>query len=283
MAQAVPNATPGSVIFTYDAPYSVYLRTLEDQWKTRDEREASNQWEEVRDLAHVLECARNGLDCSMDLLPSSKSVAIIDIAPGERGNEVVTVAQLDYAKIPGEHPDTINYQVADEFLNSLRTCTTDIHTRILVLQDCQPWQPAPGESLRFPGKDWAFQTLFNIHLLGIELDLAPAHVCFLMRQYRRESCTRRYLHPTLVDTCVNFETIRDEPTQPEKIYEIHGRDTQIWRLGHRVQRDNIALSLGRKRFGDGSPHTGNYTWSSHRKSFKLTALSFYHSGGVSHL
>jgi hypothetical protein len=245
MAQAVPNLTPGGVLFTYDAPYSVHLRTLQ------------GQWDEARVLEDTLQYAReevkhHGMERTAPLSGSmhSRFAAIIDIAPGQRGNEVVTVAQLDDAQRFKEQSRTINYEAADGFLNSLRTCATDIHTRILILQDRQPWQVK---------QDWAHQTLFSSHLLGIELGLAPAHVAFLLRLRDQESYTRRYRYPTLVDTCIKFRTTRDETYPPEMIHERTFNLRMIYdrsRVGYQVRHDNVALYLGRKTFGHGSPHTG---------------------------
>lgn len=234
MAQVVPKMSPGSLLLDPNAPYSRYLRALKDVSYDAKRPEAA------------LHVARQTLDGERDLskpgpVRSARNAhlaAIIDISPVQGGNSVANVAQLDEAQLEGEHLGTINSKVADAFFDSLRTCAADIHTRVVVLQDYMPVQSE---------HDRAVQTLFNSHLLGIELDLAPAHVCNFLRHRYQQSYTSRYLHPPLVDACVRFET---SPTsQDETVPE---------------QRNNIASYLGRKKTGDGFPHTGKHIWSFYR-------------------
>jgi hypothetical protein len=145
------------------------------------------------------------------LLPSSTSVQ-------DSGNDVVVVAQLDKAQIQGEHAGTINLGAVDGFLGSLRHCATNIHRRIIVLQH---------SSSRDSEDDRSIQALFNSHLLGFELGLAPAYVSYLS-QDRRIQGLQRWWHMR---------------TYPSLMFGQIGKTAKI------------ALYLGRRSFGDGSPYT----------------------------
>ena len=169
MAQTLPNASSGDVLFTYDAPYSQYLRALSDEW------------DQAKCLEATLQEARKELDYlpafskRREPLASKDNLcfaAIVDICPRQSGNDVVVVAQLDNAQIQGERTGTINLGAVDGFLGSLRHCATNIHTRIIVLQH---------SSSRDSEDDRPIQALFNSHLLGFELGLAPAYVSYLNR------------------------------------------------------------------------------------------------------
>lgn len=227
MAQVVPNTSPSSVMLSPDAPYSQYLRALKIE-------------ENDYYLEHVLQSARAELDGLRDIPRSRRPLtsnswfaAIVDIRPGQDGNDVVVVARLDKAQIQGDHLGTINFGVADDFLNSLRTCAVDVHTRVVILQD----------SVKSMSEDdRAIEALVNSHLLGFELDLAPAYVCQLSLRKRGWGLSHMHMYqiPGLKDKFVNFEMS-------------HG------------QSDNVALHLGRRTFGDGSPYTGKIVWISHRR------------------
>jgi hypothetical protein len=227
MAQAVPNTSPASLLLTPNAPYSQYLRALESESK------------EAKSLEFWLEETRGGLDHQRALWRSrqplddnSNFAAIIDICPGQIGNDVNVVAQLNKAQVRGEHLGTINPDAVDGFVDTLRHCATNIHTRIIVLQGSPFTQPKDEDSQ-------AIEALFNSHILGFELDLLPARVLQLSqwRDHQIPTHMFRYQYPSLMDACATFT-----------------------RSNGRIV--NIAIHLGRKSFGDGTPYTGECMWSS---------------------
>lgn len=89
--------------------------------------------------------------------------------------------------------------------------------------------------------DQLIELLLYTRILGYELDLIPAYVCHLSQRKRHQklSYMLKHQHPNLVDASLNFEMS-------------YG------------QSDNVALYLGRRSFGDGSPYTGKVDWKSRR-------------------
>jgi hypothetical protein len=216
MAQVVPDTSPGKLLLTPDAPYSVYLRAL------------GSVWDEARDLGTSLHHTRRILEsCRAPRTPQQpidhnlSSAAVIDIRPGQIGNEVVVVARLDKDEVRGEHTGTINSDAVNGFMDSLRHCTASTHTRMIVLQDSVLGQ--------FEGiSDIAIELLFKSHLLGSELGLTPAYVSYLSQNGRGQSFRRLWWH------------MRTYPSLT---------------FGQSCKTAKIALYLGRRSFGDGYPHT----------------------------
>jgi hypothetical protein len=227
MTQIVPTASSGSLLLSPNAPYSLYLRALESESKQAQFLEFwLNRMRRGLDDQRALGRSRRPLD------DDSNFAAIIDICPGQIGNDINVVAQLNKAQIQGMHLGTINLDAVDGFLVTLRHCATNVHTRIIVLQELG--------STQFEDEDYqAIEALFSSHVLGFELDLLPAHVLQLSswRGYREISHRSEYQHPSLMDACANFEKSN----------------------GLIV---NIATYLGRRSFGDGTPYTGKCMWSS---------------------
>jgi hypothetical protein len=181
MAQVVPTASPSSLLLTPDAPYSVYLRALKHEG-----------WGDYG-LEYWLQRMRDNLDSVRGLstsrrpsIKNSQLAAVVDIRSEQGVDDVaVVVAQLDKVQIQGERVGTINSGVTDDFLDSLRTCAANVHTRIIILQDLvDDWY----------GDDRKIERLFTSHLLGIELNLSPAYVCGLLQDehYALASHMRRY-------------------------------------------------------------------------------------------
>jgi len=150
--------------------------------------------------------------------------AIIGIRPGHGGNDVLVMARLEKRQTRGDHMGQIDLRPTESFVSKLQACAPDIHTRIIILQD----SVTPKSE-----DDRAVEALLNSHILGIGLDLVPAYVRHLSQRNEKNKVSqmRRYQHPILMDACVNFDMS-------------HG------------QSNNVALYLGRKIFGDGSPHIG---------------------------
>jgi hypothetical protein len=235
MAQTVPTASPGSVSFTYNAPYSQYLRALSDEWDQAASLEKTLQ--EAREELDVLRASSKKRE-PLDSENNACFAAIVDVCPGQSGNNVVVVAaELDKDQIQGEHRGTVNMGAVDGFVDSLRHCATNVHTRMIVLQDAALQQSEDDDSI---------QALLNSHLLGFELGLTPAYVCHLSQwgNPQRLSHMRRY--PSL-----EFNMRRGNS-----------------RSGH------IALYLGRKSFGGSSPYTSECMCSSRRTMLKLTCSHF---------
>lgn len=174
MAQVAPTANPGSLLLDKNPPYSLYLRAL------------GNEWGEANLLEKLLQDARRVLDNQRALRRSQQPLGnwnlatIIDICPRQIGNDVNVVAQLDKAQIQGEHLGTINQDAVDGFVDTLRHCATNIHTRIIVFQTFVFSQS---------DEELAIEALFHSHILGFELDLLPACVTRLsqMRKFRNGS------------------------------------------------------------------------------------------------
>jgi hypothetical protein len=228
MAQTVPNAGPGDVLFTYDAPYSQYLRALGDEWGQAKRLEA-RLGEARKELDHLRTLSRR-----REPLASNDNLcfaAVVDIWPGQSGNDVAVVAELDKAQIQGEHTGIINLDPVNGFLGSLRHCAANVHTRIIVLQhsslvsseDDQPIQALVNSS----EDDRPIQALFNSHLLGSELGLTPDYVSYLSQNRHTQGLWRQW----------------------------HLRTPPSFTLGWSGTNANIALYLGRRSFGDGSPYT----------------------------
>jgi hypothetical protein len=120
-----------------------------------------------------------------------------------------------------------NQGAVDGFVDTLRHCATNIHTRIIILQEA---------ILSQSDEDDAIEVLFHSHILGFELDLLPACVTRLsptsMRKFQNvSSYMSRYQHTSLMDASANF-----------------GMSSG--------QSGNVAMYLGRRSFGDGTPYTG---------------------------
>jgi hypothetical protein len=147
--------------------------------------------------------------------------AIIEIRPGQIGNELVVVARLNKDEVRGEHVGTINLDAVNGFMDSLRHCTASTHTRMIVLQDSVLGQ-SEGIS------DTPIELLFKSHLLGSELGLTPAYVSYLSQNGRVQSFRRLWWHMR---------------TYPSLMFGQSGKNAKI------------ALYLGRRSFGDGSLHT----------------------------
>jgi hypothetical protein len=207
MVQAVPTPSPGSLLLNQ-------AKSLEG--KLQDAREWLVM---LRRRPQRREPLASGDDACF--------AAIVDICPGQTGNDVNVVAQLDKAQIQGEHLGTINQGAVDGFVDTLRHCATNIHTRIIILQEA---------ILSQSDEDDAIEVLFHSHILGFELDLLPACVTRLsptsMRKFQNvSSYMSRYQHPSLMDASANF-----------------GMSSG--------QSGNVAMYLGRRSFGDGTPYTG---------------------------
>jgi hypothetical protein len=164
MAQAVPTPSPGSLLLNQDAPYSQYLRALSDEWDQANSLEGK-----LQDAREWLVMLRRRPQRREPLASGDDAcfAAIVDICPGQTGNDVNVVAQLDKAQIQGEHLGTINQGAVDGFVDTLRHCATNIHTRIIILQEA---------ILSQSDEDDAIEVLFHSHILGFELDLLPACV-----------------------------------------------------------------------------------------------------------
>jgi hypothetical protein len=130
MTQIVPTASSGSLLLSPNAPYSLYLRALESESKQAQFLEFwLNRMRRGLDDQRALGRSRRPLD------DDSNFAAIIDICPGQIGNDINVVAQLNKAQIQGMHLGTINLDAVDGFLETLRHCATNVHTRIIVLQE----------------------------------------------------------------------------------------------------------------------------------------------------
>jgi hypothetical protein len=215
MAQTLLNASSGDVLFTYDAPYSQYLRALSDEWDQAKCLEATLQ-EARKELDYLRAFSKR-----REPLASKDNLcfaAIVDICPRQR-------KRCRRCRTTGQSSDPGRAHRYHQpgcrrwfFLGSLRHCATNIHTRIIVLQH---------SSSRDSEDDRSIQALFNSHLLGFELGLAPAYVSYLS-QDRRIQGLQRWWHMR---------------TYPSLMFGQIGKTAKI------------ALYLGRRSFGDGSPYT----------------------------
>lgn len=164
MAQATPNVILDGR-FVASSAYYEYLNALGDEWDEAKSLRAS-----LKRANDRLERLRAPWERRQKNLTNTSFVAVVDIRSGNGRNEIAIRAQLGKSQIQGERKGTINLGAANDFLISLRTCTTDIHTRIIILQD----SITPKSE-----DDRALEALLNGQILGVELDLASAYVCHL--------------------------------------------------------------------------------------------------------
>jgi hypothetical protein len=172
--------------------------------------------EALENLSHV----RTRWNPKSQTAQDSTVYAIIDIRPKQIGNDntVTVAARLFKSSMRGHHEGIINVDSTNHFINVLRNCDTDVHTRTVICQD----------ELRS-----SMEALLFSQILGRELDLTPAYVCQLSQRKNLQELprTRRYENSKMMDTCVTFQMS-------------HG------------SCDNVAMYLGRKQLGNGSPHIG---------------------------
>jgi len=221
MAQAGSGPTPGQTFMLPDATYLQYLHALGNGWE-----EAENLKQSLYEALESLSQVRSRWTPKTHTQQDSSVSTIVDIRPCRTGNgNTVTVAtRLLKSHMQGHHEGIIDADVADRFINILRHCDTDVHTRIVICQD----------SLQSSTQhERPIEALFFSHILGWELDLAPAYVCQLSQRKDIQEVPRirQYESPGMMDACAKFQMS-------------HG------------QCDNVAIYLGRKQLGGGSPHVG---------------------------
>lgn len=222
MAQGWPIRTPGQTFASSYAPYPAYVRALGDEWD--EARNLSLSLDKALDSLSATKCPWNPRTQSQS--DSSTICSIIDIGADRGGasNKITVAAALRRSQLQGLHEGTVDADAADVFFSSLRYCEPDVHTRILVCQNSLQSRTQHERPI---------EAMFFSHVLGSELDLTPAYVCQLSQRKDIEELPRmcRYQNPTLIDACVKFQMS-------------HG------------QSDNVAIYLGRKMIGNGSPHLG---------------------------
>lgn len=142
---------------TTAAPYIQYLETLEDDWT-----EAQEPLQELRKAAGMIsqKVLQHSLSDDSEYVTAAEVLDIHSDAGG--GNTVTTPAILNERHICSALEDSAP---VDDFFNSLRQCASDVHTRIIVLQEGM--------------YNLAMETMLFCHILGIELDLRPSHVSVL--------------------------------------------------------------------------------------------------------
>jgi hypothetical protein len=147
---------------TQNAPYLQYLRAIE------------HDWQEAELLARHLETAAKCLPAISDHLTlegySTSIAQILDISvssddQGNSSNKAALTADLGRHLVRRPHPGVVGH-----FLRKLRSCESDVHTRVVVLN--RPWGT---------DEENAADTLLFCHILGMELDLRPSDVSTLAR------------------------------------------------------------------------------------------------------
>jgi hypothetical protein len=203
------------------ATYIQYLNALRNGWT-----EATNLRQSLSEALESLSQVRTLWKLTSQTVQDSTVSAIIDIRPKQIGigNTVTVAAHLLRSHMQGHHEGIVNIDATNHFINVLRNCDADVHTRIVLCQD----------SLQSSTQhERPIEALFFSQILGCELNLTPAYVCQLSQRkdIRELPRVRRYGSSDTMDTCVKFQMSQ----------------------GH---CDNTAMYLGRKQLGNGSPHTG---------------------------
>lgn len=224
MAQNLPDVSDSRFFATRGAPYIEYLRALGDGWEEVEtiRRFLISSEEKLRELVayrverRILRHPRR----------DQTLAAIVDIRADNASNtnSMTVAAQISKSQIRGQREGMVELGPADDFFRALRHCVSNVHTRLVILQD------SISSNMQ---DERAVEALFFAHVLGIELKLTPIYVCSLSqrRDVKQPSCMRRYQNPQFMDSHVKFQMS-------------HG------------QSDNVGSYLGRSKIGDGMPHVG---------------------------
>jgi hypothetical protein len=224
MAQARPTSSGTHTNISLLDPYLWYLERLNSHFDEARELHLS-----LTKAKAILKSAQSHLTPRSTHADKQNLCSIYDFRAGRHGinNTITTAALIQRPQIQGAYEGFANLDPANDFFDTLGHCDADVHTRLVVCQD----------SLQAPAKDERLiETIFFTHLFGVELDLPPAYVHYLSRRRDLEDLprVRKYQNPTLIDACVQLEMCNG-------------------------QSDNVALYLGRKSLGTGSPHLGKQT------------------------
>jgi hypothetical protein len=215
------DPAPGRTFMLPDATYNQYLNALGDGWV-----EATNLKQSLSEALENLSQVRTRWNPKSQTAHDSTVSAIIDIRPKQTrsGNTVTVAARLFKSTMQGHHEGIINVDATNHFTNVLRNCDTDVHTRIVICQD---------ELQSSMEHEKSMEALFFSQILGCELDLTPAYVCQLSQRKDIQELprTRRYENSEMMDICVTFQMSHESC-------------------------NNVAMYLGRKQLGNGSPHIG---------------------------
>lgn len=215
---------------TIDAPYIKYL-------------EAIRGWPEADEVRLFLREATREVTAQREARPVNtadwKLASIHDIRSNIKGAAATVheVTLLQGSSLCFPHDGVINVDGVNHFLQRIRECQSDTHMRIIVLH-------GPPNYLKSEA------TLLFCHILGMELDLQPAHVCMLAKGFRSgyqgpEWSHSMHIFPFLsrmrrhqlrgeLASYIHFEMFSGDPTF-------------------------AAAALGRRKVGDHTPFLGKGT------------------------
>lgn len=167
MAHPVDPLSAGESFSTFDAPYLKALSSLPNSHRERSE---SPQ------LRQILSAAVNRFLVPAGSLSGERQTSdfgdctvaeVLDIKcdPHDQKKSAVVTASLQESELSGNAAKSLRVEAANKFFSSLRNCASDVHTRIVILQQCMT--------------DIALESLLFSQILGAELDLQPSQVAVL--------------------------------------------------------------------------------------------------------
>jgi hypothetical protein len=207
---------------TPEAPYIKYLESIKGEWIEAEILERT-----LKALAKDVKRCHKPVPPGRPTTRSDRTTVaeILDIQLDANGNN--KPLQSSNPSLEAFDGRVITHPTAtSNFLHQLRTCSSNTHTRIIVLH-----------SGRTKLGDSAFDSLLFCHVLGIELNLSPTNVRHLAQ------LDHGYEDP--VQATVNSHQML--PMKPGFVSLGFTEETR---------KRNVGAYLGRKPFGSVSPHVG---------------------------
>lgn len=221
-ASELSQANVDRIFSVSDAPFLQYLRAFRDPgrelWSTKEAYED--------DLERLTQLANNerGIRLPRDRVELLEEY--MDMWPGPLAQiiDITTESCIRERESIPCSPDhkPMNANAVSSFANGLHTCTSDVHTRLIVLR-----RPDLDLYAVYTHKLKAAVTVWKLlfyHILGIELELRPADVMALKNGDRDPPITR----PNL----------------------LHLYDGDLW------LQMSAAMLLGKRSVGESSPYCG---------------------------
>jgi hypothetical protein len=207
---------------TPEAPYIKYLESIKSEWIEAEILERT-----LKALAKDVKRCHKPVPAPATRSDRTSIAEILDIQVDANGNNKPLQA-------PNPSLDALDGRVitnstaTSNFLHQLRTCSSNTHTRIIVLHS---GRTKLGYS--------AFDSLFFCHVLGIELNLSPTDVRLLAQL--------DHGHEDPVQATINSHQLL--PMKPGFVSLGFTEETR---------KRNVGAYLGRKRFGNVSPQVGEF-------------------------
>jgi hypothetical protein len=207
---------------TPEAPYIKYLKSIKGEWI-----EAGILERTLKALAKDVKRCHKPVPATATRSDRTTIAEILDIQVDSNGNN--KPLQASNPSLEAFDGRVITHPTAtSNFLHQLRTCSSNTHTRIIVLHG---GRTKLGDS--------AFDSLFFCHVLGIELNLSPTDVRHLAQlDHSRDDSVQA--------------TMDSQQLLPMKSGFVSLGFTE------ETRKRNVGAYLGRKRFGNVSPQVGEF-------------------------